>query len=507
MVNSPTQIKQRLESLIEINKLLMETIEPEELIRKAIDSTMRLFSSEGCSVGLIDEDSGDIAFVASAGPAEVKEFRLKKGQGIAGSVAETGESIVANDVSQDPRFYGGVDSKTGFQTRSALCVPLKRQNKIIGVIEALNTTSAQGFTDEDLELLTALGGLAATAIDQAKAFSSVQHANTAFQETVDEKYKLVVGDSLAMQEILKIARTIASTPITVLLLGESGTGKEVIARSIHQWSPRAKGPFVAVNCVSLSAELLESELFGHEKGAFTGAIHQKKGKFELAEGGTLFLDEIGDLQPNLQAKLLRVLQEREYQRVGGVKDIRADVRILAATNRDLKQAMASGSFREDLYYRLNVASLQLPPLRERSGDIAPLVRYFADRFCTEMKKPRLEIEGEALRLLSSFSWPGNVRELSNTIERAVVLAHGPVVSVADLPDSIGRRPDRIGSNTSQERADFDETMTLAQSIEALKISRVKSTLAETDGNQMKAAQILGLPQSNLSRLMKTLGLR
>ena len=259
--------------------------------------------------------------------------------------------------------------------------------------------------------------------------------------------------------------------------------------------------------VSLTSELLESELFGHEKRAFMGAVAQKKGKFELAEGGTIFLDEIGDLAPNLQAKLLRILQEREFQRVGGVKDIRADVRILAATNRDLRQAMQNGSFREDLYYRLNVASLQLPPLRERSDDIASLVAHFVERSCREMKRPALRLQKEAGDILHSYPWPGNVRELSNTIERAVVLSTGPNITAADLPAEVRQQSIQKRTGAPQSIAVVDETLTLAESIEALKRSRVKGALAATGGSQTKAAQLLGLPQSNLSRLMKNLGVR
>ena len=507
MDNSPKYIRQRLESLIEVNKLFMGTIEPEELLRETIEATIRLFAIEGCSIGLLDEGSEELAFVATAGPAQVEEFRIQKNKGIAGWVVESGEPVIANDVASDPRWFSGVDEKTGFHTRSALCVPLKQQDRIIGVIEALNTTSPHGFTQEDVQLLMAFGGLATTAIDRAKLFTSVQHANLVFQETVQDRYHLVTGNSPSMQEVLRLAQTVATTPITVLLLGESGTGKEVVARAIHQWSPRSERPFVAVNCVALTSELLESELFGHEKGAFTGAVAQKKGKFELAEGGTIFLDEIGDLAPNLQAKLLRVLQEREFQRVGGVKDIRAEVRILAATNRDLRQAMQNGGFREDLYYRLNVASLQLPPLRERGEDIPSLVSHFVERSCREMKRPVLGLEKRAMDILCAYPWPGNVRELSNTIERAVVLAAGPNITAGDLPAEVRQQSIQKRTDSPQAIEVIDKTLTLAESIEALKRSRVQSALAATGGSQTKAAQILGLPQSNLSRLMKKLGLR
>jgi transcriptional regulator with GAF, ATPase, and Fis domain len=291
-----------------------------------------------------------------------------------------------------------------------------------------------------------------------------------------------------------------------LLLGESGTGKEVIARAIHQWSPRAEHPFIPINCVALTPELLASELFGHEKGAFTGAVAQKKGKFELADGGTLFLDEIGELAPDLQTKLLRVLQDREFQRVGGVKDIRANVRILAASNRNLRQAMQSGAFREDLYYRLNVVPITLPPLRERQQDIPTLVRHFLDHYCREMSRPLLGITQTAMQVLQAYPWPGNVRELQNVIERGVVLASGPDLTESDFPAEI-RQTVRVPGTTVDPLQGIDETLPLAKAVTAFKRARVRQALEAAGGNQNLAAKRLGLQPSNLSRLLHTLKLR
>ncbi|MCS6924582.1 MAG: sigma 54-interacting transcriptional regulator [Candidatus Binatia bacterium] len=496
----------RLTRLVEINQLLMNTMDPNELLQAILASALQLFSAAGCSIALIDDTAQQLRFAFVLGGARVEEFRIRLGQGLIGWVAQTGQGVVSNDVTQDPRFFGNVDRRTGFRTKSVLCAPLKQGDEIIGAIEVLNTTDPQGFTPEDLQLLMAFGGLAATAITRAATFSTVQNSQRALQEIVQDRYRLVVGTSSAMQEAIRLARTVAATHTTVLLLGESGTGKEVVARAIHQWSPRAECPFVAVNCVALTPELLESELFGHEKGAFTGAIAQKKGKFELAEGGTIFLDEVGDLAPTLQAKLLRVLQEKEFQRVGGVRDIRVNVRILAATNRDLQKAMQSGTFREDLYYRLNVVSITLPALRERAQDIPVLAQHFLARYCQELKRAPLSIDEQAMALLQAHPWPGNVRELQNAIERAVVFAAGPRITPADLPVQL-QQPSLRSPQTLPPLPFTDHIPPLMTAVNEFKRALIRRALQVAQGNQTRAATLLGLRQANLSRMMKTLGIR
>lgn len=500
------QARVRFPVLLETMQRLMGLNEPEELLQVILESLLRLFSADACSIALIDETGKHLRFAFTLGGAKVEEVRLPLGQGIIGWVAESGQGVVCNDVSQDLRFFGTVDRKTGFRTKTVLCAPLRHDDQLIGAIEVLNTTAQSGFDHEDLELLTIFGELATSAIQRMRTFAIVRNTKMAFQEVVQDRYRLVSGPSEAMQEVLRLARDVAATQTTVLLLGESGTGKEVVARAIHQWSPRAEHPFVAVNCVALTPELLESELFGHEKGAFTGAIAQKKGKFELADGGAIFLDEIGDLAPNLQAKLLRVLQDKEFQRVGGVTDIRVDVRILAAANRDLRQAMHNGTFREDLYYRLNVVPISLPPLRDRKEDIPVLVDHFTERYCYELKRARIGMDQEAIGLLNAYLWPGNVRELQNVIERAVVLSRGPVLTVTDLPPEIRDQTNSSGERNVRAQT-VDAALPLAEAMEVFKRARIRQVLESVAGNQTKAAQLLGLPRPNLSRLMKRLGLR
>jgi DNA-binding NtrC family response regulator len=316
-----------------------------------------------------------------------------------------------------------------------------------------------------------------------------------FSEDADKRYRLVVGQSAKMNEAVETARRVATSKATVLLLGESGTGKEIFARAIHNWSERKNQPFVAINCVGLSRELLESELFGHERGSFTGADQLKKGKMELANGGTVFLDEIGDVSRELQTKLLRFLQEREFDRVGGVKAIRVDVRVVAATNRELDVAVKEGRFREDLYHRLNVVPITLPPLRERREDIPALAHHFVQHFAKEVKRSLSAITDEALERLSAYDWPGNVRELANAMERAVVLAQGPEIAPHDLPARIVAAP----PGSRADGASYRESM------DAYRRQLVMRALAQSQGNRAAAARTLGLHEKYLLRLLKNLG--
>ncbi|HKY07580.1 MAG TPA: sigma-54 dependent transcriptional regulator [Candidatus Binatia bacterium] len=331
----------------------------------------------------------------------------------------------------------------------------------------------------------------------AKAFEreTLKRGIEILTEELDDRHRLVIGQSAAMSRALEIARKAAATRSTTLLLGESGTGKEVFARAIHKWSDRKSQPFIAINCVGLSKELLESTLFGHERGAFTGAVDQKKGKMEIAHGGTVFLDEVGDISTELQTKLLRFLQEREFERVGGTRPIRVDVRIIAATNRDLSAAVEKGGFREDLFYRLNVVSLSLPPLRERKEDIPGLANYFLSRFAAETKKHFDGIADDALRKMLSYRWPGNVRELGNEIESALVLGQGPRLTLSDLPAKIVSAPTAKARDNKSYHAAVDD----------FRRDLINKTLAQTQGSRVAAAKILGLQRTYLSRLIKSLG--
>jgi DNA-binding NtrC family response regulator len=315
----------------------------------------------------------------------------------------------------------------------------------------------------------------------------------AYSEAMNERYRLVVGQSAAMSHVAELSRKAAASRATVLLLGESGVGKEVFARAIHGWSDRRGEPFIPINCVGLSRELLESELFGHEKGAFTGAHRLKKGKLELADRGTVLLDEVGDISQDLQTKLLRFLQEREFERVGGIRPISVDVRIIAATNRDLETAVKDGRFREDLYHRLNVVPITLPPLRERREDVPALAEFFLERFSRETSKPFTQIAPDALERLTRYDWPGNVRELGNVIERAVVLGLPPRITVEDLPPRVVASEARTGAAISYPAA-----------VKAYRRELIVAALERSKGNRAAAASALGLHRTHLLRLLKAL---
>ncbi|GAB4289234.1 MAG: sigma-54 dependent transcriptional regulator [Ignavibacteriaceae bacterium] len=334
-------------------------------------------------------------------------------------------------------------------------------------------------------------------LDRIIEKKNLRSENYYLREQLKEKFRIdsIISQSPKMEEVLSIAARVAGSKATVLITGENGTGKEVLAKSIHYISPRNDKPFIAVNIPALSVNLVESELFGHEKGAFTGADRMRIGRFEAADGGTIFLDEIGDISPEIQVKLLRVLQEQQFERVGGNTLVKVDVRIIAATNQDLSKKISEGSFREDLYYRLNIVGISIPPLRERKEDILPLSEHFIRKFSEENQKPNISLSREAVDLLMKYNFPGNVRELENIIERAVVLARGNLITSADLPMSVkGFIPEK--------NAPLPGTGTLNEQVEALEKKLIYDALKESGGNQTKAGKILGLTERNLRYKLK-----
>jgi transcriptional regulator with GAF, ATPase, and Fis domain len=378
---------------------------------------------------------------------------------------------------------------------SALAAPLVVRGEVAAVVYLESGESERRFDEGHLQVLTAVAGMAAVAWENATILGWLQEENERLQSALKIEHGMV-GVSEKLRDLQRQIAKVAPSNSTVLILGESGTGKELVAHALHRNSLRAAGPFVAINCAALTETLLESELFGHERGAFTGAITQKKGKLEMGEGGTVFLDEIGELSPVLQAKLLRVLQQREMERVGGTKTIQLDIRLLAATNRDLEQAVGKGDFRRDLFYRLNVVSLKAPALRERPEDTLPLAEHFAKKYAAECGRKIVGLSPEARAYLQSYSWPGNVRELENAIERAVVMGSTEMVLAEDLPEPIREsRPAAVSASMYEE------------AVEAAKRQVVLQAFEQVDHDHEAAAKILGLHPNYLHKLIRTMNLK
>jgi Nif-specific regulatory protein len=386
--------------------------------------------------------------------------------------------------------------------RSVLAAPLVAFDKVLGAIVLEKDGANDRFDEGHLRLLMTIAAIAATALGHARHVDTLERANRGLLAELNLDHNMV-GESPAMRDLYRRISRVAPTDSTVLITGESGTGKELVARAIHRNSPRAEKPFVAINCAAITETLLESELFGHEKGAFTGAVAQKKGKLEVADGGTVFLDEIGELSPALQAKLLRVLQEFEFDRVGGTKCVKVDFRLLAATNRDLEEAIEGGQFRRDLFYRLNVVSLALPALRDRRADIPLLASWFIRRYASKAKRAVAGFSPDALACLTAYEWPGNVRELENAIEHAVVLGLDPMISRDDLPDAVAE----AGSPTAAGTAAHPAAARFHDTIKQTKKDLIIRAVGEADGNYNAAARLLGLHPNYLHRLIKNFQLK
>jgi len=371
------------------------------------------------------------------------------------------------------------------------------QGRSLGVIYLDTDVPDVHFDQGHLQLITAIAAIAAVAIENIRHVEGLEHENHRLLTEANLAHSMV-GESALMQQVYQLISRVANTESTVLISGESGTGKELAARAIHNNSRRATQPFVAVNCAALVESLLESELFGHEKGAFTGALNQRKGRLEIADGGTIFLDEIGELSPALQSKLLRVLQEREFERVGGTRPIKVDIRVVAATNKDIESAIESGSFRRDLFFRLNVVELKMPPLREREDDIPMLANYFAAKHADNCNRRIMGISSEAHERLRRYDWPGNVRELENAIERAVVMGTAEHILPEDLPEAILDVNSSDGVSTGSG---------YHENVAGAKRRMILEAMKKSNGSYTEAAKILGIHPNYLHRLVKNLNLR
>lgn len=456
-------------------------------------------------VTLYDMPAENIFIHDSFGLTEEEQKRgvYTLGEGITGKVVETGKAIIARRVQDHPDFSDRTEAQRSSKAKSAFfCVPIMRARKVLGTIAAERVYMNQRLLKQDVELLTMIATMIAPVVELYLIENidkvRLENENRRLKHALKERFKPtnIIGNSKPMQEVYELIHKVASTKATVLILGESGVGKELVANAIHYNSPNAEAPFITSNCAALPENLAESELFGHEKGSFTGALSMHKGCFEQADGGTIFLDEVGELSLTVQAKLLRVLQNRTFERVGGSKPVKIDVRIIAATNRNLAEMVEQGTFREDLYYRLHVFPITVPPLRERGSDVIALADHFVSTFSEENAKSIKRISTPALNMLMSYHWPGNVRELENVMERAVILSDDDVIHSYNLPPSL---------QTSKESGTAFG-LTLEDKVRAVEYEMIVEALKNTNGHMGEAAEELGLTRRMLGVRMERYGI-
>ena len=481
----------KLSTLLEIGRTLADTPNLKAALPRALGSLDEHHGMSRNFVMLLDAETAMLYAEASHGfkPEATRQVTYRAGEGIVGSVCKSGKPIVVPQASREPLLLGRFErqDKSGRGAeQSFLCVPLLLQRKPVGVLGAYLPYKEGRDFEREMQFLSIVASMIAQALRVERFIEADKQRlldeNTHLKQELRERYDFghIIGNSNPMRQVYEQVTQVARTNTTVMLRGESGTGKELIAHALHYNSLRAKKPFVKVSCAALPETLIESELFGYEKGAFTGAQMRKKGRFELADSGTLFLDEVGDLNFSTQVKLLRVLQEREFERLGGTETVKVNVRLVAATNRDLEKAIADGQFREDLYYRLNVFNIFLPPLRERKPDIMLLADSFLEKYGREHGKRIKRISTPAIDMLTSYHWPGNVRELENTMERAVLVCESNVIHGHHLPPTL-QTAEGSGTVTS---------LSLASAIEAYERDLIQDALKTTRGNRTKAAKML-----------------
>jgi len=492
-----------LEIIYETSKILASSLDYQKNIKNIIKLLDSYTDLENITIRIEDESSGKLKLFSSTGK-DILDKNYNKGEGITGKVWKNGISTVIPDISKEKEFLNkNILNKFEDKKVAFLAVPIKVGKETIGVLSAFKPYEKKENFDMYLKLLNMIANIISQFIKLSIQIKKEQNQLIKEKEDLEKQLKNImsssglegiIGRSKAILEISQMVKKVAPTSATVLITGESGVGKEIIAKAIHYNSPRADKPFIKINCAAIPEELLESELFGYEKGAFTGANTTKKGKFELANGGTMFLDEIGDMPLSLQAKLLRVLQEKEIERLGGSKPIKIDVRIVAATNKNLKKMVYEGTFREDLYYRLNVINIHIPPLRERKEDIPLLVYYFLDKF-NKMYGKNLKISDKLMNILLNYHWPGNVRQLQNTIERMVILAKGNILTEQDLPADIRNQIVEFKELETPSGGTIllnKENVKLPKTVEELEREAIIKALEETNYIIKRAAEKLGM---------------
>src|SRR5216683_3234464 len=536
----------RFRLLYDLGCAFAARIEIDQLIPLVVTKCREALDAEGASVLLLDDERKELYFpyISEEDPVVAERLvrlRFSAELGIAAAALKGGKALVVNDAQNDPRLYHGIDKMTGLVTRNVLAAPLTTHQGTIGVVEVVNGRGAKGFTDDDLSFLEAISGSIAIAIENARLYAQVRDSEASLQTQVGalrrdlarhDVFSEIVGTGPAMAEVLRLMETAAASSITVLILGETGTGKELVARGLHRASARSEHPFLALNCAAMPEPLLESELFGHRRGAFTGAIRDNPGLFRAAAGGVVFLDEVADMPLPMQAKLLRVLEEQEVVPVGDSFPRKVDVRVLSATNRDPRAEVAAGRFREDLYYRLAVFPIALPPLRERREDIPLLATRFLAIAAEQQRKPIAGLDPAALEMLTRYGWPGNVRELRNEIDRAVALARASAIIAPEHLSLSLRAPGSLTNgapaNHAQARGAYrgvaiaaaapappesqgakgdDAKGPLRRARAAFEADFIAKVLDEHRGNVSRAAVALGLSRASLQKKMKEYALR
>ena len=488
-------VARNLNALLKISRVVHAIRDLEELQAQLLDLIFEVIPA-GRGAILLAEGAGQEFNCLYARTRQAGEPQLVRvSRTIARQVMKDNVAILGMDVAASGALRN-VESLAASEVRSLLCVPLTVFQRVIGCIYLDSTNATNRFQEDHLQLVAAIAGISAVALDNARRLQWLEEENQRLTTEVRQEQSLV-GEGARIKEIFQFLARVAPTDSTVLIEGESGTGKELAARALHRNSHRANKPFVAINCAAIPETLLESDLFGHERGAFTGAAVQKKGRLEVADGGVVFLDEIGELAPALQVKLLRVLQEREFERVGGTHTVKVDIRLIAATNRDLNEAVRTGQFRQDLYYRLAVVKLTMPPLRDRREDIPMLTRHFLQKYAKRSKVKPKPVSREAMAALVNYEWPGNVRELENAIERALVMGSADMVRLEDLPESLLEQESAAEMHEGKYHA----------SVKELKKQLIVDAVEQTRGNYVEAAGILGVHPNYLHRLIRNLGLK
>jgi Nif-specific regulatory protein len=485
----------KLQSLLEVSQAVSNAMDLQAGLERVLELLERHHDAIRAAITLLREGD-ELAIVASLG-LDAANTRYRIGEGITGRVVESGQPIVVPQVSREPAFLNRAADRSGHEI-TFFCVPIAVDGRTIGALSIDIPFRPELDLDRTQRFLRVVASMIGQALKVQQLVEGERQRllaeNQSLRRELKQRYDFsnIIGNSGPMRQVFELVAQVAPGATTVLIRGESGTGKELIAQAIHYASPRAQKPFVRVSCAALPETLIEAELFGHEKGAFTGAHSRKKGRFELAEGGTLFLDEVGELSLATQVKLLRALQEREFQRVGGTETLKANVRVITATNRALEKAMAESTFREDLYYRLNVFSIFVPPLRERRPDLLLLANHFLARFAREQSKKIKRISTPAIDMLVAYHWPGNVRELENAIERAVVVCDSSVLHAHHLPPTL----------QTAEASGTTPTGSLDEQTEAFERSVISDALKTTRGNRAKAARMLGTTERIVSYKMR-----